>query len=354
MQGLDVNKAESKEGRTPLFAAARNGHLEVVKLLVRLLGIDINRADKFRGTPLTASSSLGHTEVVKALLALPGLDTYQTPKDGKTALHRAVFKEHLEIVKILTSVPDATLNKADKDGITPLDAACGKGRTEVVKYLLSLPTININKPTNTTTLGWAPLHLAAFNGRTEVVKCLVSLSPKLDVSKAASDGRTPYQVAGAEEVRAVPCSVVSALYPSPAPVAAPLPASASASASASLTVPVVTLKDAGKQIWVATQASDVGRLRTLCNLWGDNKDVTNWANPEAVDFGGGLKIAGSTALHLAASHPGTVKALKLLVSQRLISTLKARRAFRRFLSPSVRTASMPSGCYPRFLASKPI
>jgi ankyrin repeat protein len=76
----------------------------------------------------------------------------------------------------------------------------------------------------------------------------------------------------------------------------------------------VTLKDAGKQIWVAMQASDVGRLRTLCDLWGDNKDVTNWANPEAVDFGGGLKIAGSTALHLAASHPGTVKALKLLVS----------------------------------------
>jgi hypothetical protein len=42
--GIDVNKAMTNDGTTPLFMAFQKGHTEVVGLLLACDGIDVNKA----------------------------------------------------------------------------------------------------------------------------------------------------------------------------------------------------------------------------------------------------------------------------------------------------------------------
>ena len=57
-------------GTTSLFAASNWGHTDVVKVLVSLPGIDINKADKHDRTPL----SVAKNEEIKAFLRAKGAE----------------------------------------------------------------------------------------------------------------------------------------------------------------------------------------------------------------------------------------------------------------------------------------
>ena len=56
---------------TALMWASENDNLEVVKLLLAVPGINVNRTDKYGVTALNEASYSGHSEVVKVLLAAP-------------------------------------------------------------------------------------------------------------------------------------------------------------------------------------------------------------------------------------------------------------------------------------------
>ena len=86
-----MNK-EDKDGRTPLYIAARKGQTEVVAALLATPGIDVNKEDKDGRTPLFIAAQQGHTEVVAALLATPGIDVNKEDKDGRTPLYIAAQK----------------------------------------------------------------------------------------------------------------------------------------------------------------------------------------------------------------------------------------------------------------------
>ena len=65
--GWSHDKARSDTGTTPLHLAAKNGHLEVVRLLIEA-GVDINKARTNDGaTPLHIATQKGHVEVVSLL-----------------------------------------------------------------------------------------------------------------------------------------------------------------------------------------------------------------------------------------------------------------------------------------------
>ncbi|XP_023994595.1 caskin-2-like [Salvelinus sp. IW2-2015] len=65
---LEGNSKEPADSgfNTPLHLAARNGHKDIIRLLLKA-GIDINRATK-AGTALHEASLYGKTEVVRQLL----------------------------------------------------------------------------------------------------------------------------------------------------------------------------------------------------------------------------------------------------------------------------------------------
>ena len=57
-----MNEAD-KDGVTPLNIASQNGHLDIVKLLIKSGGL-VNQARNTDDTPLYIASECGHLEIV--------------------------------------------------------------------------------------------------------------------------------------------------------------------------------------------------------------------------------------------------------------------------------------------------
>jgi ankyrin repeat protein len=137
-KGVDVNKT-NQYGETPLKQAAERGHAEAVKLLLAKKGVDVNKASGYQGwidgyrfddgykvklifkqTPLMEAVRNGHAEVVKLLLAHKEVDVNKAGYGG-TPLLAAVARRHAEVVKLLLE-EGVDVNKAYL-GLTPLALA---------------------------------------------------------------------------------------------------------------------------------------------------------------------------------------------------------------------------------------
>jgi ankyrin repeat protein len=183
-RGADIN-AINCDGSTPLHKAASNGHTEVVRLLLDK-GADINAPSRDGSTPLHYAASDGHTEVVTLLLdrgadinaiAEEGADAVE----GDTPLHKAAKNGHTEVVTLLLD-RGADINAINCDGSTPLHYAASDGHTEVVTLLLDRGA-DINAITEEgadAVEGYTPLHYAALSGETEVVRLLLNRGANID------------------------------------------------------------------------------------------------------------------------------------------------------------------------------
>ena len=109
-----------KPGGTALHAAAKNGHAEVVKLLLaRGAAPGAQRDDKL--APLHLAAMKGRREVVELLIKHRAKPDVQD-KDGWTPLHYAASNGDLEVITLLIE-HGANLNARDNDGSRPLDYA---------------------------------------------------------------------------------------------------------------------------------------------------------------------------------------------------------------------------------------
>lgn len=97
--GVNINK-QDKDGRTPVYKAAQNGHAEMITAL-KAAGGNVNTPHDEK-TPVYAAVQQGHVAAVTALLEVGADASVKTP--WGTALERAKRGEksqHLKIVKIL-------------------------------------------------------------------------------------------------------------------------------------------------------------------------------------------------------------------------------------------------------------
>ncbi|XP_020223082.1 ankyrin repeat-containing protein At5g02620 [Cajanus cajan] len=121
---------------TALHTAALQGHTEIVKFILEA-GSSLATIARSNGkTALHSAARNGHLEVVKALLEKePGVAT-RTDKKGQTALHMAVKGQNLEVVEELINGDPSSINMVDSKGNTALHIATRKGRAQIVKLLL--------------------------------------------------------------------------------------------------------------------------------------------------------------------------------------------------------------------------
>ncbi|MET4105188.1 ankyrin repeat domain-containing protein [Hymenobacter sp. UYP22] len=102
--GADVNATvEMMPGfpTTFLFLAAENGHLEVVKTLLKHKA-QIDKTDSFSMTPLMAAAAKGNLEIVQALLT-SGANPKAKDKDGKDVLANAKEGGNADVIKLIQS-----------------------------------------------------------------------------------------------------------------------------------------------------------------------------------------------------------------------------------------------------------
>ncbi|KAJ5708897.1 hypothetical protein N7493_010231 [Penicillium malachiteum] len=238
---VDLNEKDTTCQRTPMGWAAEKGYDDIVKMLLETDKVEFGSVDGDRASTLLCAARNGHTEVVRVLLAAFGhhgvvkllLETTKVDVNsaisGTRALDRACDNEHKEVVRLLLKTGHASadripghhhsplhialINKREAiaillletgladpnlkcgDGQTPLSYAAQSGLETIVKWLLDSDKVNVNsKDRNHQT----PLHFAAESGNENVVKMLVDTGEIDDIDLKGYKDRSPLWLAASD------------------------------------------------------------------------------------------------------------------------------------------------------------
>eukprot|EP01112_Ceratiomyxa_fruticulosa_P014585 TRINITY_DN4192_c0_g1_i1.p1 TRINITY_DN4192_c0_g1~~TRINITY_DN4192_c0_g1_i1.p1 ORF type:complete len:334 (+),score=73.21 TRINITY_DN4192_c0_g1_i1:169-1170(+) len=162
--GVSINSITL--GLSPLFIACKQGHLHIVKELIKM-GVDVNTFFDTESKPLIVATGYNHIEIVKLLLH-HGANVDIIGKNGATALFHAAKKNNIEVAKLLLQ-HKANPNIQNNDNITPLHVAAGEQNLELTQLLLQHKA----NPNVTNKESLTPLHIACAYRSLEIVKELV-------------------------------------------------------------------------------------------------------------------------------------------------------------------------------------
>ena len=176
-------------GHTALQAASQNGHLEVLRLLLRS-GADLELEDK-DGDRAVHHAAFGDEPGVMEVIAAAGADLNARNKRRQTALHIAVNKGHVGVVKTLLGLA-CHPSLQDSEGDTPLHDAISKKRDDMLALLLD-QNADIMLTNNN---GFNALHHAALRGNPSAMRVLLSKLPRpWIVDEKKDDGYTALHLA---------------------------------------------------------------------------------------------------------------------------------------------------------------
>eukprot|EP00051_Salpingoeca_urceolata_P026001 m.474230 g.474230 ORF g.474230 m.474230 type:complete len:322 (+) comp20390_c5_seq2:3029-3994(+) len=198
--------ASDSGGNTALLHAAKHGHLHVVQWLVLDCGVPVTQTNKNGSTALLLAAEGGHHDVVEWLLEPlhsgggGGVGvSEQTDKEQNSALLLAARAGHGLLVEwLLDSGHGSIVHDKNELGRTVLLEAAAHNQLHVVKSLLddSAPWACASAALlqQTDGKGYTALHLAASEGYLSVVQWLVD-ETKATTTTTCNDGATAVELA---------------------------------------------------------------------------------------------------------------------------------------------------------------
>ncbi|XP_078309434.1 uncharacterized protein LOC144617865 [Crassostrea virginica] len=175
---IDVQGGRS----TPIYAASRYGHVDVVDLLIEC-GAECNQSDEDGRTPIHAASEAGYVDVVDKLIE-GGADFNQSDISGRTPIHCAIEAGHFDVADLLIK-GGADCIQSDKCGRTPIHVASESGYVDGVDLLIK-GGADCNQ---IDMLGVTPIHFASLAGYVDVVDKLIK--GDADCNQSNMFGMTP-------------------------------------------------------------------------------------------------------------------------------------------------------------------
>jgi ankyrin repeat protein len=213
----DVLSMQDSYGRYPIHKACIGGHIETIRLLLKVSEPNSIRAwrDHEGTTPLHLATEAGHTRSVEVLVEEGKADIFAQDSFGFTSLDRAINSSEVESAQLLLRKSCQELSsELDKKGnmvYTLLHQTAVVGYVEGIELLLQararadIPDIWGNTPLNLATLHGhrdavkllgkvtpvdfkcpegGPLHIAAKYGRNDIVDVLLEES---DINPCSRD-----------------------------------------------------------------------------------------------------------------------------------------------------------------------
>lgn len=175
-----------------LFGAAEYGKLAVADLLLRKYQCDPDYLSQERGAPaICIAAQNGHIDMVRLLLRF-NADPMKQITNGAPALLLAMLSKRRNIFELLLALPQMDPNVPDAaSGGAPLYFAAKSGMTDYAMLLLRHKKIDINQSNHH---GDTPLLKALLSGHQAIFDLLLQ-DERLDVNKANHNGATALGIA---------------------------------------------------------------------------------------------------------------------------------------------------------------
>eukprot|EP00210_Caulerpa_lentillifera_P005472 g5232.t1 len=188
--GVSPNVQKEAHGWTPLYAASRQGHVEIVQKLLDQ-GALVNKTINSGATSLHGAAAFGQEQVITVLLQHKAQIDART-KHGELPLHTAARNGYLHVVALLLSADRSLIDhKRSSDGSTALHLACEKQWAGAVKELIDWgANPGICKADSIT-----PLYMTAITGNRHIAQTLLSSSITIDVNVQTVENWTALHVA---------------------------------------------------------------------------------------------------------------------------------------------------------------
>ncbi|KAF7267945.1 hypothetical protein GWI33_018888 [Rhynchophorus ferrugineus] len=167
--GASVNVSDT-DGDSCLHYAAFGNQAEIIDLLIKS-GADLNASNRSGCTALHVAAHKHPARCTQLLLAA-GADPNRVDLYGDTALHDAIGKDCVQAIDMLCMAPGTDFTLRNKRGFNVLHHAALKGKNVATQRLLGYARqlVDVKKDD-----GFSALHLAALNGHRDVVETLIRI-----------------------------------------------------------------------------------------------------------------------------------------------------------------------------------
>ncbi|CAG8931637.1 unnamed protein product [Penicillium salamii] len=198
VEGIQVDRPENYR-QTPLAVAARSGAEGTVEEILRTGKADPNSRDVFGQTPLMQAAFSGNMSIFNRLISIEGVEVDAKSYSGTTAFLEAATDGNVEIMKILLAMPQVDPTVVSVSGDSALRNTVYLGHTDAVSLLLADERTD---PNIIDKFGSPPLVIAAGFGRTHIMQMLLDKGAEPDAQDG--DGNTALMVsAGKGNIEAI-------------------------------------------------------------------------------------------------------------------------------------------------------